>query len=257
MNEEILNQESDVSAESSPAPEESKSESSSEGSEKLETSGKETKEKEVPFHEHPRFKELINQRNEFSSKFSESEKTLKALRDELDALKKPKDQDPNEVLFKQLEQANPQFAKLFRQQTDALKELEQMKAWRAQNEQNAYMNAAIAEASKAKTDLKVSDGIHNLLLRSIPAGTPVDKVASIYKELASSIVKEKDEAIREALKGYTKAKKADASIPQNSKGSTSKAPNVATKAKLSKDPEERRMQIGKLVRESMRSESDI
>lgn len=248
----------DVAAESSPAPEETKSESNAGASESASAKPKEDKEQYVPY---TRFKEILDQRNternEYNNRFTEGEKIIKELRAELEGLKKPKEADPSLELRDRLKKIDPVFAGEFSKAMDSLKELEALKSWKAQMEHQNYMQSAISAAERLKTELKVDPELHNIYLSLIPRGTPVEKVSELYKAQHDKMSKFLEARERAALSKYTTAKKVDSKVPAQTQGSASKPNPAATKkVALPKDPEQSRAFKVKAIRELLRNQSD-
>lgn len=112
---------SEVSSESTgdtSVSEESNSQFESSGAE-THDSAPETKSEErpAPFHEHPRFKELIDQNREFKQQNETYQQSLRALQSQMEDFKKsaaPKKEEPQDQFLADLEKVNPAYAKSLR-----------------------------------------------------------------------------------------------------------------------------------------------
>lgn len=240
-------------AESAPAVESNSSEKGADVNEKL-TSSPETKPDNTPFHEHPRFKELIQQKNEFASRFSEQTKLIQDLQSKLEGLNKPKAEDsPEAKLINRLKGVDPEFGTWAEQQEALRKELSDLKEWKSSYEKQTYITSAKATVDRLQSELKVEADLHDMYLSRIPMGTPIDKVAEAYKAQHDKISKLFESRERAALSKYSTDKKVDSKVPTAAKGNATKS--ATKKFEYSKDPEEARSQMIKRAI-SMARESD-
>jgi seryl-tRNA synthetase len=241
----------DVSAESSSAPVESESSPKQVEGQDASSPSK----SEVPFHEHPRFKELIQQRNEFSQRLQEYEKRFQEINGRIEQ-SQPKAPTPEAKLLERLKGIDPEFGSWAEQQHKAKAELEQKLAqfeqWKTQSEQHNYLSAATSAADRVKAELKVDPTLHNMYLKQIPMGTPVEQIPQMYKQMHESVNKLIENAKREALTSYSKEKTKDSSIPAPSKGASPKP--GGPKFEYSKDPAEARAQVVKNALKSLKNQ---
>lgn len=236
----------DVTSESSSETVEASPVSQGEESSSEAKAAPEPKEVQLPdFDKIPRFRELIEDRNQFKAKAQEYESQLKEAFRRLDELSKPKQDNSQEAeLLNRLDKIDPVFAKYIRSMSDKLSKQDEMLSKFSQVEQRqqgleqrSYLQAANSVASQVQAELKVSAELHKLVMSNIPMGTPVDQISAKYKEAVSPVLKLIEGTKREAVKDYSKAKTGDSKIPSaTSKGnlpkqSDSKAPSV------SRDPE--------------------
>lgn len=116
-----MSDEVEVSSESSdntPVVEESSPQLESSGAEAQESAPEEKQEeKPAPFHEHPRFKELIEQNRSFKEQESQRGQVIERMQQELHALRQqaiqavPKKEEPRDQFLADLEKVNPAYAK--------------------------------------------------------------------------------------------------------------------------------------------------
>ena len=206
--------------------------------------------KEAPFHEHPRFKELINQRNEFSQRLQEYEKRFQELNNRID---QPKAQTPEAKLLERLKGIDPEFGSWAEQQHQMKVQLEQklaaMEQWKASQEANSTKSQIDSSLQKLHSEHKVPESIRSFYearLEQIAKANPnltINDLPNVYKEIHDGFSKYMESAKRDALSSYTQSKTKDAAIPAPAKG-TSPKPG-APKFEYSKDPYEARAQVVK------------
>lgn len=103
---------------------------------------------------HERFKELMDQRNEERKARSQLENQLKDLQRQFQASQRPPQaEDP---MVKKLKDIDPEFGKDYEALKGSLKEIEQLKAWKAEADKAAVRAQYQSTVSKLHTDNKVS-----------------------------------------------------------------------------------------------------
>lgn len=158
-------EETEVSSEQtndSPVVEESESQPESSGAVEQEAKPEETpqEEKPAPFHEHPRFKELIEQNRSFKEQSEKYQQDMYRLQAQLEALKeasKPKVEEPKDQFLADLEKVNPEYAKSLKgmyEQAALAKTLEQRLS---QFEQAQFAEKAVSHFNKLLDDRKITD----------------------------------------------------------------------------------------------------
>lgn len=241
MSEELEQQVSDVSGESSSDSQGSPAEASQSDTSKVEAQN----DKYVPY---DRFQEIIQQKNEFSKRLEETERRYQDLEKRIG---QPQEQPKEKTLINRLKEIDPEFGSWAEQQEAARKELEDLRTWRANAEKQNYINAATSVVDKLKSDLKVDPALHSMYLNQIPMGTPIKDIEAKYKAAHESVSKFIEAQKRAALSQYSSEKKKDAAVPASAKGP---APKVSTqKPKFSKDPEQATAQIVKRALDLRRS----
>lgn len=245
----------DVSVESSPAPESTNSEPAV-----AETAApKVEQEKYVPY---DRFKELVDQKNEFSKKFEDTEKRLKEFQSRFEKQDEvAKGPSKEEQLIARLKGIDPEFAELIANQvskTSKFDSLEKRLADYEQKEvirqQEAVRNQAVSTLEKLKADNKVDNDLHDLFVAKIvqlgnsDPRLGIQDLPRIYKEMNDKMSKYLDGVKRSSLSQYTDAKKTDSKITSSAKA---KAP--ATTQPKPKSVAEARTSMRNEVLEALRA----
>lgn len=242
----------DVVEESSPSSESPSSEKGPNDNSELSSSPQ--SKPEAPFHEHPRFKELVQQKNEFAAKIQDYERRFQEIQGKFDSKPKETVESSEAKLISRLKGIDPEFGTWAEQQQKLQTELSELKQWRQQNEHNTYITSAKSVAEKLQGELKVDPELHNLYLSQIPMGTPVEKIGEMYKSINDKVSKLFEAKERAVLSKYTEGKKSDAKVPAPAKGQPAKPSKASDKAAYSKDPAEARAQIVQNTLRMMRNQ---
>lgn len=178
---------------------------------------------EVPFHEHPRFKELVEQKNTFADQLKAATAAQQALQHELAQIResqkqasapKPPNYDP---LLKQLEQVNPEFASLMKAQMEKAKSVEVLEQRLAQQEQfyqSYQQQQALSQFDKLCTDNNVNplfkeaygDIVANI---ANVRGAQLSELPKIFKEVHDRLSKSLGEYERSVTAKYVTQKTGD------------------------------------------------
>jgi hypothetical protein len=119
-----------------------------------------TEEKPAPFHEHPRFKELIEQNRAFKEESSQRQQALEAMQRELQSLRQlstPKVEKPKDQFLSDLEKINPEYAKSFQSVMDRAAKAEAVEQRLQQYEQAQFAERAVNHFNKLLESSKITD----------------------------------------------------------------------------------------------------
>lgn len=239
---------SSESTDSTPAVEESASQTESSGAETQEAAPDKTKEApEVPFHEHPRFKELIEERRAFKEQLDQQRGYAEAMQNELRAMRSA--QAPQKVsepkhkqLIEQLKAVNPEFAAF---QEEILSNLEEAKKEaalakevqkRLENyEQREFQTTAVSKLNSLYEQNKVPETLRKRYDREVRAlayetesqgkKLGIQDVEKLFNSVHGEYAPFIESLKRETLKGYVQAKKSD-SAPAGATGGAAFTPGA-------------------------------
>lgn len=246
--------------ESSEAPESNSAQQAPEQDVSAEQKQTSASEDQLPFHEHPRFKELVEQKNramEQSKALEERYAQLESQLRQMQQTNQPKKEE--NPLYSRLKGIDPEFGGEFEKVASSLKELQELKQWKTEFEQNQQRNAAVATVKSLHEQNKVSPELRSIYesqLELAYARNPqafLKDIQGQYKAVHESMMKVFEARDRAARESYVSSKKADASIPSPSKG---KNITSSKEFKYSDDPAEARQQLVKRTLELMRAESE-
>lgn len=256
----ITNQEDAQIADSSTAQEQTNNINPS--AETVET--KPVEDKQIPFHEHPRFRELIEDRNKAKAEREAYNRQISELQKKLDSFEKSQASrtTQEDKLMQELSQANPEFAKRF-SELEGLKsvsqELQEFKAWKAEvtrREAEKSLNDSVSrlhESYKVPKEMQeFFDSRIRMEIFSNPSLT-LNDIPGLYKNIHEGFSKYSSAKEREILASYSKAKVQDASKPVN----TPKTAPVKTQVKANLSKAELRAQMIKDIMSSGSAGSEI
>jgi len=251
MSNELESTASEVSTES---PSETPSQPATPKTESPATQESKTSEKYVPYE---RFQEIIQQKNEFVKRLEEHEARYKALEERFN---KPKAEPQEDKLLARLKGIDPEFAERFEKLNGSLAELEALKQWKAQADQERIRNEAQSELNRLHSEYKVpkdeqdyfKDLVQLRVQRLEASGKPltVKDLASVYKDVYETQNRMYEVRKRATIANYAAEKKSTAT-PALKKGDAPKA--APKKVAFSKDKEEAKAQIVKQYMEQVRA----
>lgn len=261
--------ENDVSSESSPEvnePQETHETPTSEPNEDKAEADKaavaKAAEDKIPFHQHPRFQELINEKNQWKTQFETQGRQLQEMAARLDKL--PKDSPQKDELMERLKGIDPAFAERFGKlgEVDKLKaELAEFKQWREQSANETLRQNIDTGKTKFYTENKVPAERHDVynamfmnMIRNDPRLT-INDLPKVMKTIHDTVGKMFTNVERGAVKQLADSKRADAAKPASlPRGST------ANRAAGKESPMSKRDLQAAIIKESLdqiRSEKDI
>lgn len=224
------------------------SESNSNGGEVAQAAApKQEQQETTPFHEHPRFKELVEQKNEALRQYQAMQAQFKTLESQLTSLKQsqPKPASETDELLADLQKVDPRLANVIKTQLEAAEQakalqsrLEQFENQSKEQAQRQTIQTAVAKINSLHETGKMSDFgkqfINNALDIAYRSGkldaSDLKAVESAYQEVAKAIKAHEDSLSRSVTEKYVQEKKKDASVPVSQpKG----APAKQTQQKLS------------------------
>jgi hypothetical protein len=218
---------------------------------------------EVPFHEHPRWKEVMEERNAEKQRAASLEQQLQQMQRQLQESSKPKSDKPdfNTVRTKmgeRLKGIDPEFQEymslLEEQALNANKALDTFR-----EERHVESLKSKFEDLSAKSSL--SPAIKQLYFAHMDAEyragrlSSVDALEKTFSTIHSGYAKEQEALKRAAIEEYTKAKKADASKPSTQpKG---KSPQVGKVDTSKMSPEQAKQAMNKHIVSLLREGREV
>ncbi len=209
-------------------------------------------EKPAPFHEHPRFKELIEQNRSFKEQDSQRAQTIERMQQELYALRQqatPKKEEPKDQFLADLEKVNPAYAKSLQSVYDQANKTTALEARIAQYEQQQFQKEAVSHFNSLLETNKITDPMDRKIYERAVRAEVYERESrgqklglkdldKIVNEFHSEYKKAMEDRERAITAKYVTAKKADVT-PKGSTGgiasgsSTKKlaANDIAGKAK--------------------------
>lgn len=188
-------------------------------------------EEQVPFHEHPRFKELIEERRAFKEQLDQMRGYNEALQKQMEGLRTAQPKSVNEPKYKQLvnelEGYNPAFAKSYEelitkqeQMEKRLEEAAQIRQELEQYKQAEFQSKANSRLESLLTSNKITGKTKDRYEREIRALAMQEEIQGkklslqdvdrLFNSVHTDLNAYVEELKRDTLKGYVKEKKQDA-----------------------------------------------
>lgn len=264
MNMEGENQNQDVNMESSPVDSQSNEtahDGMSAGNQVKETQQQQTSVDNTPFHEHPRFRELVEQKNEFARKATDYERQIAQLSQQMQQMqsqwgKQTAQEDP---LLARLKGIDPEFGGKFAELVETKKFVQDLMQWKDNWEQTQVRQQGVNMVNNLHAENKVPKEVQDFynaqienMVRANPNATLKD-IPAIYKQVHESFSKYMDTVKRSDREAYVSDKKKDNSAPILNKG------KPAPKGKgheYDKDPEVARAQLMKNIKSALQAERE-
>jgi hypothetical protein len=214
-----------------------------------------------PFHEHPRFRELIEQKNQIAERATQYEKQLADLQRRLDTMSKPEAQKAQEdALIARLKGIDPEFGSRIEQLQSKLSKLDELESKLQSWETRSVETEAKSQLSQLYTEHKVPANLqarYEREIRMIAAENPniqLTDLPKVFKKVHEEYTSFIDSVKRSERESYVTGKKADASAPVSQpKGK----PASANKNQFSKDPAKARQEMVEEVLKSVRGSNEV
>lgn len=216
----------------------------------------------TPFHEHPRFKELVEQKNsalaaqkQYEQRIAQMETQLKSFSDG-QLSKKQED-----ALISRLKGIDPEFGERIEKFNSALPSIEALQNKIQAMEKQQFQEKAVSQVTSLHNEYKVSKEMQEfynaqlILAEQNGKIKGLDDIASNYKQIHETFSKLLDSVKRTERESYAKAKKEDVKAPTSQpKGK----PALPTKEhKFSKDKEAARAEVVSRYLKMSAQENDI
>lgn len=201
------------------------------------------KEENVPFHMHPRFQEVINQKNELALKMSEIEKTYQRQLYEMQMRMQeiqgriPAKQPAVNPALERLKEADPQVAEYIKSLEDKVEQalgygdkFSEIEQWRAQQLQAQTENQvnSLYDKYKVPEDQRM---FVRTMLNNLASQNPDAKVSDLenyFKQAHETVNKAFSNYTRNEVKNYVVDKKKDA-VPASTTGGATPKHNQTNK----------------------------
>lgn len=194
-------------------------------------------EKQVPFHEHPRFKELIEQNRGFKDGLTQREQAIERMQQELHSLReqlKPKSEPPKDKFLEDLAKVDPAYAASIKPVYEQAQLVSKLQARLDQIEQQQTSKEVYGEFNRLLETNKVTDALDKRLYeqaltaeayarRGRGENLSVKDLSNLFNNFHSEYRKAMEERERAITAKYVTAKKADVT-PKGTTGGAATAP---------------------------------
>lgn len=206
---------------------------------------------ETPFHEHPRFKELVEQKNQYSTQLKQYESQMRQMQHEIQQFKQSQQAskpNPDKELLERLKGIDPIFGSKFEQVSSAAEKVAHMEHMLQQVEQQRVQEQYVSNVNNLFTQNNVPKEWHEIYdaqIEKVAKANPhlgLKDLPQVFKDIHSNLSKLRDQQQREERKSYVQDKTKDTKLPTSQpKGK----PVGGKKEELPLDREERNASIAK------------
>lgn len=221
----------------------------------------EQSEKPQPFHEHPRFKEVIESNRSYKTQLEQYEAKTAELERKYDEMVRAQAPKPTEHPFKaKLREIDPAYAEYLESLEGKASSVDEVKQELQQLKYERLVTQYEGEVSRAQNEAKTTPEVHGFIKSQLDAMARAGQVQmrdvpAKYKELASNFNTLLDSVKRAERASYVADKSKDAASPATQpKG---KAPSRNDKGQFTGDREHDLALITKRVMKISKAESDI
>lgn len=207
----------------------------------------ETKQPEAPFHEHPRFREIIDQNKGYRSELE----TLKKQLAEISANRSQPQQNKPDIhpFVQELEKINPEYAKYIQGLEQKVSRIDSLDSKLSQWENMSMRDKYEASVSKMLDENKVSaplKAVYKELLdaKALSGQYTLNDLSRVFSDIHSTVSGALDAQKKEAISSYVKDKSKSASIPV----SGAKTPAITKKAEAWKPSGDQEKDIRDIAR---------
>ena len=255
---EIAQQDANTSEESS-APQDSNQATEQETKVSADSGQAQTSQEQVPFHEHPRFKELIEERKTYAQQAQEMQRAYQELQKQIQSLQKPKEDNTHPFVAK-LKEIDPAYAEWASNLEQKAAGFEEFKAWRAEQEKNALVSNYESAVEKLHGEMNVPKELRDTYKDLLDAQAMKDpnfglkNVAEAYKKIHERFSSYIESTKRAERASYVKDKSKDSSAP------TSQPKGRPAGQQKSSTPLDRETILANIVKSSLskaKAESDL
>lgn len=253
LDNDIESTESDVLPSASSDASESSSESSAPAPAQADATAESQKVDSTPFHEHPRFKELVEQKNEALKNYQSMQDRFKSLEQQLSSFKDSQPKPPSEfdTLIKDLKQVDPRLAAALEanmkssEQAKALQErLDNFEKQSHEQKAQSALTNAVSKINSMHELNKLPDFAKSVINNQLDLAYRSQKlnpsdlkgIETAYNEALKGFKSFEETFKRSVTEGYVKDKAKDSSVPTSQpKGTPAKATQKAPPTFKDKD----------------------
>jgi hypothetical protein len=254
----MLDNENEIESTQSDVTQDSSSESQDDAQTGQQAAAPETKQ-ETPFHEHPRWKEVMEERNTERSRAQALEQQLQALQRQFQESQKVKEQ-PQDPMYERLKGIDPEFADYLKDVRSQASLAKQLQDELNNMRQEQFVSSAVNKFEELNKANQVSPELAELYFSKLDLATREGKIKNLgdlekaYNDLHGNMKKYLEAQERTVIEKYTATKKKDSSSPAGQpKG---RNPVQGQKVEFSKDPYEAKAQLIKHIAQTMKSGRD-
>lgn len=202
------------------------------------------KEEQTPFHLHPRWKEMVEQKNEALGYAQNLAQKYKELEQRLNKMSEPQIKDE---VYEQIKAADPRVADYLKETRDKALKVDELMAQLQESREEQFRSQAVSNINSLHSENKVAQELqplYNRLLDNAYRSGEIKSEADVkqaYKSIHEMFSKTMESVKRAEREAYVKTKQSDAKAP--SAMPPGKAVSHAKPPEFSKDPAQAKAQL--------------
>lgn len=215
-------------------------------------------EAQAPFHEHPRFKELVEHKNRASEEAKALKEQLAEMQRRFESQSQPRQEPKENPLLARLKGIDPEFGEMIAQLHARSMKVEDLEAQLAQTSQENLRSQAATQLNKLHDEYKVPANLREIYQAQIELAAlrnpklGLKDLEPLYKQTHEKYSAILEDTRRTERESYVAGKKADAKTPTSQpKGQTVKSGQAPAKAA---SPYERKQNMVREITDALRKE---
>lgn len=215
----------------------------------------------LPFHEHPRFKEVIEEKNKYREELAAQRAQLAELQKQFQAAQAPKETAPVDAMYERLKGIDPEFADYIKELKSGASKASQLEEHLNSLKEEQFVQTAVSSVNSLHEKNAVVPElreIYNQQLDSMYRQGQIRNIQDVekaYKTVHEQYTKVIDSIKRAERESYVSSKKETAKTPVSSPKGT--PVNRSNKIEFSNDPNVRKQQAIQSILQQVRAEKEI
>lgn len=213
---------------------------------------------QTPFHEHPRWKEVVEQKNQALKETRQLQSQMAEMQKRFESMSKPaKQADP---MIERLKGVDPEFASYMEQIAGSKQDIQALREWQQRVETDRVRTEAVNSVNRLHEQNKVPENLrelYNTQLEQLVSKNPqarLEDIPVLFKQVHDQYSKIIDDIKRSERESYVKSKTKDAGLPASPKG---KAVTPSGKFEWSKNPDEAKAQMIQRIVKMSKASNDV
>lgn len=212
----------------------------------------------TPFHEHPRFKEIIEEKNRFAEQLKAYERRFQELEQRSQQSNESKTKE--DKLLARLKEIDPEFGGRFEEMYAKVQQVDQLAQWKQAQEVQSTQQAAQTQLDTLYTKNNIPEDLRDMYRANIvdlarSSGAKVGDLPKLFEQVHGRFNKYLEGVRRTDRESYVTGKKTDSKAP--APAPRGPAPKANTqKSEWSKNPDEMRQQLVSKVLKNLRSDAE-
>lgn len=215
----------------------------------------------VPFHEHPRFKELIEEKNKYREELNAIKQQSAELQRQFQASQQPPKAAEVDKMYERLKGIDPEFAEYLKELKQTAGKATQLEAQMQEQRESQFVQTAVSQVNSLHEKNALSPALREIYNQQLDNLYMQGKIRSAsdlegaYKQIHEQYAKVIEDVRRAERESYVADKTKVAKVPVSApRGAPARAPS---KTEFSKDPNTAKSQAIQTILQQVRAEKEI